>query len=932
MSKNNDKSKSKSKQSSNINEKNQNNNKSSHKITLLEEEEKLKKNKISIKDQNAKDKFEYNNFKEKSKLLSDYYAPDITLKNLNITLRCLSCYKIPKIRFNYPNFKVFVSCPKHRKSLSYQEFLEKGYNNDLINVPCTKCGKKHKYMVRGSYYICLQCNKIFCPECSTKKEKCEAYYNNNTNSKKEKKNIYINNNEEQQSKTHILIKLDIFDNKCHLHQTNQFSLYCLDCQCELCSRCQENHAKGHKIRSLSKYTVNNKFIEMCLNRVKDEKDNIELVEKYINCFNDQNEEEKNMKKDLMFYITQDKYALDIKECILKCYKEKKFIYNAIRNVRKLKFPWLNGINPLGLEKIKNKKEIYKSLNIYLIEGNLYDEQSISNDNNSQDDSDSSDDISFFSLSQNNNHRNKEDSPLKEKINICFYNNIDNENEEIKNNNINNSSKKSKKEKEKKEEEKIQLSNGKKKLNDMKNFLCEQDEITIECLLGLKNSNFALGLLSGDLNIYKNDPLKKNYVRILKISEHKSGINSLFELPNNSILTASSDTFLKKIHLLNNNTSYIVEYIFTLHTSSVYKGIKLKTKNIVSCGINDHLILWVYNDNKEGQNKENNIAGNDTYNNAPNRYKTIKFIDAGQGISDIIETKSGNFVSASDTLQFWTYFSEKPLYSNQKKNINENKNNNIDRNKIIDDSTESQMSNAIQKKINHTNNIIYKSHSNNKNSNIAESNEVYFNVTYKPSFKVNEKENRIKNIYIGNNEYYERSGILDIKTSGSNCLCRINSRYLFVILSEEQKGKVALIDSDKIECINIIEISKYELTSISNFHEDSLIISCTEIIDDSFVVFIKEYQISRISGLKFIGQKTKKLSDYYYIKKKENKKDKEKNDDKLYGYENKINFEYSKRIKEQINCITFTKGGLLICTGKIESPEKNNLIGEIDLFI
>ena len=918
MSKNNDKGKLKLKQSVKVQEKsiNINNNKSLHKSQIIEDEEKLKKNKMSIKDQNAKDKFEYKNFKEKSKLLSDYYAPDITLKNLNTTLRCLSCYKIPKIRFNYPNFKVFVSCPKHRKSLSYQEFLEKGYNNDLINVPCSKCGKKHKYMVRGSYYICLQCNKIFCPECSTKKEKCEAYYNN-TNSKKEKKNIYINNNEEQQSKTHILIKLDIFDNKCHLHQTNQYSLYCLDCQCELCSRCQENHAKGHKIRSLSKYTVNNKFIEICLNRVKNEKDNIELVEKYINCFNDQNEEEKNMKKDLMYYIAQDKYALDIKECILKCYKEKKFIYNAIRNVRKLKFPWLNSINPLGLEKLKNKKEIYKNLNIYLIEGNLNEEQSVSNDNNSQDDSDSSDDnISFFSLSQNNNYKNSPSKNDMEKVNICFNNNLENENEEINNNNRNNSSKKNKKEK-KEEEKNIINKTGKKKLTDMKNFLCEQDDITIECLLGLKNSNFALGLHSGDLNIYKNDPQKKNYVRILKISEHKSGINSLFELPNNSILTASSDTFLKKIHLLNNNTSYKVEYIFTLHTSSVYKGIKLKTKNIVSCGINDHLILWVYNDIKEINNNDDN--NNEIYNNDPNRYKTIKFVDAGQGISDIIEIQAGNFVSASDTLQFWTFVSEKSiLNSNHKNKSIKNEKSIINKNKVIDDSTESQISNVLHKKNNSSG--IYQG----GGGGIPES-EVYFNVTVKG----NNEKNKKKKIYINNKDYYERSGLLDIKASGSNCLCKINSSYLFVILSEEQKGKVALIDTNKIECINIIEISKYELTSISNFHDDSIVISCTEIIDDSFVVFIKQFELSRISGLKFVGQKIKKLSDYYYVKKKENKK--EKNEDKNGIFE-KINYEYSKRIKEQINCITFTTGGLLICTGKIESPEKKNIIGEIDLFI
>ena len=155
------------------------------------------------------------------------------------------------------------------------------------------------------------------------------------------------------------------------------------------------------------------------------------------------------------------------------------------------------------------------------------------------------------------------------------------------------------------------------------------------------------------------------MHILKISEHKSGINSLFELSNNSILTASSDIFLKKIHLLSKNTSYKVEYIFILHTSSVYKGIKLKTKNIVSCGINDHLILWVYNDIKETNNTDGNY--NETYNNDPNRYKTIKFVDAGQGISDRIEVQVGNFVSASDTLQFWTFISEKSILISNHKN-------------------------------------------------------------------------------------------------------------------------------------------------------------------------------------------------------------------------------------------------------------------------
>ena len=925
MSKNNEKTKSKLKHSLNFQEKTQNKEiKSPHKDPPFPTEEKIKKNRISIKDQNAKDKFEYAVFKEKSKLLSDYYAPNITLKNLNITLRCLSCYKIPKIRFNYPNFKVFVSCPKHRKSLSYQEFLEKGYNNDLINVPCCKCGKKHNYMVRGSYYICLQCNKIFCPECSTKKEKCEAYFNNNTNSKKEKKNIYINNNEEQQSKIHILIKLDIYDNKCHLHQANQFSLYCRDCQCELCSRCQESHTKGHKITSLTIYTVNNKFIEICLNRVKNEKDNIELVEQYINCFDDQVEEERKMKKDLLYYINQDKYALDIKECILKCYKDKRFIYNAIRNVRKLKFPWLNSINPLSLDKLKNKKEIYKSLNLYLIEGNLNEDHSLSNENNSQDDSESSDDnVSFFSLSQNNNHKNKDIN--EEKINICFNNNFENENQEAVQIN---STKKTKKREEKKEEN-IKIKN--KKLSEMKQFLCEQDDLVIECLLGLKNTNFAIGLLNGGLHIYKGDLPNRRYIRLLKINEHKSGINSLFEISDNVILTASSDRLLKIINLLNNNTSYKVDYTFNLYTSSVYKGIYLKTKNILSCGVNDFLVLWVNLETKNEKNKDNYNNINDD--NEENKYESFKFIEAGQGISDIIETKAGNFVCASDILQFWKFFPEKSLLNSNHKNNNKNENylKNTSINKIINDSTDSQFSNKNSKKYNDNN--IYKNENNNNNElNIPDSNEIFFNPTNKQYPKINEKENEIKKLYINNNEYYERAGIISLKTSGSNCLCKLNSRYLFVILSEEQKGNIAIVDTEQIECINIIELSKYEINSISNFHNDSIVISCTEKVDDSFIVFIKQYQISRISGLKFISQKIKKLSDYYFVKKKENTNKKEKTEEKnILLKENKIFYDFSKRLKEQINCISYTDEGLLICIGKIESPEKSNIMGEINLF-
>jgi len=182
-----------------------------------------------------------------------------------------------------------------------------------------------------------------------------------------------------------------------------------------------------------------------------------------------------------------------------------------------------------------------------------------------------------------------------------------------------------------------------------------------------------------------------------------------------------------------------------------------------------------------------------------------------------------------------------------------------------------------------------------------------------------KEERQK-IYINKNEYYEKKGYLELKTSSSNCLCKLNSRYLIVILSEENIGKVAIVDAKKIQCLNIIQISSYELTSITKFNLDSIIVSCTEKKDDCYVVYIKQYQISSIHGLEFVGQKTKKLSEYYIKANEKNKKT------------NSGNNEFAKRIREQINCIAYTTGGLLICTGKIESPERTKIIGEIDLFI
>ena len=103
------------------------------------------------------------------------------------------------------------------------------------------------------------------------------------------------------------------------------------------------------------------------------------------------------------------------------------------------------------------------------------------------------------------------------------------------------------------------------------------------------------------------------------------------------------------------------------------------------------------------------------------YTTIQIVGAGQGITDIIEMKSANFVCASDILQFWNYYSLNITQENNEDNNDDlnfnneiefdkedkeiktyDKNNN-NKSKIIYDSSESHMTEKIDKIINNNKN-------------------------------------------------------------------------------------------------------------------------------------------------------------------------------------------------------------------------------------
>ncbi len=120
--------------------------------------------------------------------------------------------------------------------------------------------------------------------------------------------------------------------------------------------------------------------------------------------------------------------------------------------------------------------------------------------------------------------------------------------------------------------------------------------------------------------------------------------------------------------------------------------------------------------------------------------------------------------------------------------------------------------------------------------------------------------------MNSNVSYEIKKTLEIKTSGANSLCKLNSQWLCVLLSEENKGKIAIVNIEKMEYINNFELTNYEISAISNFYDDSIIIAYNEkMIEDKNIeniVFLKQFQISKFFGLEPIGEKTKDMSEYF----------------------------------------------------------------------
>ena len=221
-----------------------------------------------------------------------------------------------------------------------------------------------------------------------------------------------------------------------------------------------------------------------------------------------------------------------------------------------------------------------------------------------------------------------------------------ENSKNKNDNINYSESKVIKDNE------LYLSDGK-TLNEFKaktlRLTVKEYENTVYSILEINPRMFAIGFLNGEIDIYDTNDI----ICLFSITEHNSRINNMYLLKEpNTILSSSFDYTMKKIKLIEDKKTYVVEFIFDGYDNIIYKGIELHNGNIISISFGGEFNVW---------NKMTSKA-----------YTKIQnYIVENEELYDIIEINNKLIaVSTDENLHFF--------------NINTNKKEFLIENKIISD--------------------------------------------------------------------------------------------------------------------------------------------------------------------------------------------------------------------------------------------------------
>ena len=153
---------------------------------------------------------------------------------------------------------------------------------------------------------------------------------------------------------------------------------------------------------------------------------------------------------------------------------------------------------------------------------------------------------------------------------------------------------------------LYLSDGK-TINEFKmkslRLTIKEYENTVYSILGINPSIFAVGFLNGEIDIYDTTDINC----LFSITEHNSRINNLFLTKEpNTILSSSFDYTMKKIKIIEEKKTYIIEFIFDGYDNIIYKGIELSNDNILSISFGGEISIWKKMTNKAYIRNESKI--------------------------------------------------------------------------------------------------------------------------------------------------------------------------------------------------------------------------------------------------------------------------------------------------------------------------------------
>ena len=242
----------------------------------------------------------------------------------NKDLRCLNCYLIPFLTLDSSSRAIDINCNfGHGKKINLDEYLQCGYNNNFINLACSKCKTQISRVEMKNYIYCKECSEILCNKCLIKHD-----------------NMYSE---------HHMVNLEKYDTTCILHNET-YDYFCLDCKKNICQYCSDDFHSDHQFVDLDDINLKRKEIKIIKANFLKEKDNYSNIP---SIFNDLIIK---LKNELELNINYIQNEIQFKESIINTYENKIDNYNAIMNFKKLAFntkPFNVDKNSSTLENIIN---------------------------------------------------------------------------------------------------------------------------------------------------------------------------------------------------------------------------------------------------------------------------------------------------------------------------------------------------------------------------------------------------------------------------------------------------------------------------------------------------------------------------------------------------------------------------------------------------